>query len=153
MSAPHDHPLVKVFEASITQLSVLLAAFHPDHPVVQCYNEFFANKSSSSRDTEAAQWLSNLRLSPTPELESLMQAPMHKLLTRNVLGIGPVERRRRVLAVGSALLQLLAIQHELNEELLGVSSERFSYSGRPQCKWTQAQVNPSQVNTSPTSQI
>ncbi|KAJ7829854.1 hypothetical protein B0H14DRAFT_2593722 [Mycena olivaceomarginata] len=34
-------------------------------------------------------------------------------------GVLSSEFSRRVLAVGSALLQLLAIQHELNEELLG----------------------------------
>ncbi|KAJ6600906.1 hypothetical protein B0H10DRAFT_1958521 [Mycena sp. CBHHK59/15] len=36
---------------------------------------------------------------------------------RNVLGIQPVEQRRRVFSVGSALLQLVTIQHELREEL------------------------------------
>jgi hypothetical protein len=117
MSAPHDHPLVEIFSASITQLSVLLAAFHSDHPVVRCYNDYFSKKKSSARDTEVAEWLSALRLSPTPELESLMQPPMHELLNRSVLGIAPVERRRRVLSVGFALLQFLAIQHELKEEL------------------------------------
>ncbi|KAJ7823116.1 hypothetical protein B0H13DRAFT_2376254 [Mycena leptocephala] len=117
MSAPLDHPLVAVFSACVTRLAVVLAAFHEDHPVVHCYNQYFATKKSSARDTEAGEWLSNLRLTPTPELESLMQPPMHELLNRSVLRVPEVERRRRVLAVGSALLQLLAIQYELNEEL------------------------------------
>lgn len=117
MSAPLNHPLVAIFSASITRLSVVLAAFNKDHPVIRCYTEYFSNKPSSARDTKAGEWLSNLRLSPTPELESLMQLPMHELLNRSVLGVPAVERRRCVLAVGSVLLQLLAIQHQLDEEL------------------------------------
>ncbi|KAJ7660274.1 hypothetical protein DFH06DRAFT_1401711 [Mycena polygramma] len=117
MSAPDDHPLIGIFAGSVTRLSVVLGDFNPAHPVIGAYTQFFAKKNSSARDTEAAQWLSNLRLSPTPELESLMQAPIQELLGRVVFQVGPTERRRRVLSVGSALLQLLAIQHELGEEL------------------------------------
>jgi hypothetical protein len=109
MSAPLDHPLVAIFSACITRLAVVLAAFDEDHPVVGCYNEYFVGKNSSARDTKAGEWLSNL--------QSLMQPPMHELLNRRVLRVPEVERRRRVFSVGSALLQLLAIQHELNEEL------------------------------------
>jgi hypothetical protein len=38
-------------------------------------------------------------------------------MNRSVLGTSPVERRRRVLSIGAASLQLLAIQHKLNEGL------------------------------------
>ncbi|KAJ6463160.1 hypothetical protein C8R47DRAFT_1225277 [Mycena vitilis] len=124
MSAPPDHPLHAIFAGAVSRLSVVLADFHPAHPVVQAYTQFFGPKTSSARDTEAAQWLSNLRLSPTPELESLMQGPMQELLGRVVFKVGPTERRRRVLSVGSALLQLLAIQHELGEEL-NLNGETF----------------------------
>jgi hypothetical protein len=91
MSAPLDHPLVAVFSACITRLAVVLAAFHEDHPVVRCYNQYFATKKSSARDTEAGEWLSNLWLPPTPELESLMQPPMHEQLNRSVLRVPEVE--------------------------------------------------------------
>ncbi|KAJ6503108.1 hypothetical protein DFH09DRAFT_1102108 [Mycena vulgaris] len=117
MEAPHDHPLVEIFKASVSRLSVVLAGFHATHPVVKSYNQYFTSKPSTARDTECGLWLSSLRLCPTPELKALMEAPLRELLAREVLGVQPLERRRRVFSVGSALLQLLAIQQELGGEL------------------------------------
>ncbi|KAJ7829280.1 hypothetical protein B0H14DRAFT_2594167 [Mycena olivaceomarginata] len=96
---------------------VLPPLIHRAYQNNRCYMEYFSENKSSARDTDTTAWLSGLRLSPTPELESLMQPPMQELMNRSVLGISPVERRRRVLSIGAAWFQLLAIQHELNEEL------------------------------------
>ncbi|KAJ7732049.1 hypothetical protein DFH07DRAFT_781037 [Mycena maculata] len=83
----------------------------------QCYEQYFSNRQESARDTEAEHWLISLRLSPTPGLESLMQPPMQELIRRRVRGIPIAERKRHVFSIGSALLQLLAIQHQLGEQL------------------------------------
>ncbi|KAJ7105928.1 hypothetical protein C8R44DRAFT_886375 [Mycena epipterygia] len=116
-SASPDHPLVAIFESAVCRLSILLTAFSIDHPVVKSYTDYFATKPSTARDTEIGLWLSNIRLCPTPELESLMEAPIQALLAWKLPGVAPLERKRRILSVGYALLHLLAIQHELGEEL------------------------------------
>ncbi|KAJ7451365.1 hypothetical protein FB451DRAFT_1525745 [Mycena latifolia] len=116
-SAPLDHPLIAIFRGAVSRLAVVIAAFHIEHPVVKCYTDYFSTRPSTARDTEASLWLTNLRLSPTPELEALIQPPMHVLLSHSRLGVPPLEWKRRVLVVGPVLLQLLAIQHELGEEL------------------------------------
>ncbi|KAJ7831547.1 hypothetical protein B0H14DRAFT_3464011 [Mycena olivaceomarginata] len=46
-----------------------------------------------------------------------MEAPIKALLAWRLPGVAPLERKRRIFSVGYALLQLLAIQHELGEEL------------------------------------
>ncbi|KAJ6572404.1 hypothetical protein DFH09DRAFT_1461873 [Mycena vulgaris] len=103
-------------QSTVSQLGVVLAELHATHPVVKCYNQYFTSKPSTARDTECGLWLSSLRLCPAPELESLMEAPLQELLARDIQGVAPLERRRRVFSVGSALPQLLAVQHELGEE-------------------------------------
>ncbi|KAJ7836080.1 hypothetical protein B0H14DRAFT_2589939 [Mycena olivaceomarginata] len=57
-------------------------------------------------------------LVPTPELEAVLMEPLGNLLKHELLAdmLRP-ERHRRVMAVGSALFQLLAVQHILGEEL------------------------------------
>ncbi|KAJ7077739.1 hypothetical protein C8R44DRAFT_896157 [Mycena epipterygia] len=85
--------------------------------MVKSYTDYFVAKPSTARDTETGLWLSNIRLCLTPELESLMEAPIQALLAWKLPGVAPLERKRRILSVGYALLHLLAIQHELGEEL------------------------------------
>ncbi|KAJ7165468.1 hypothetical protein C8R43DRAFT_946165 [Mycena crocata] len=73
--------------------------------------------SMAAEKGAADLWLGHLNLVPTPELQLLLEAPLEALMARKVLGIPAPIRQQRVLSVGSALLQLLAIQHELGEEL------------------------------------
>ncbi|KAJ7803392.1 hypothetical protein B0H14DRAFT_2613335 [Mycena olivaceomarginata] len=55
---------------------------------------------------------------PTPELEAVLMEPLGNLLKHELLAdVLQPERHRRVMAVGSALFQLLALQHILGEEL------------------------------------
>ncbi|KAJ7859599.1 hypothetical protein B0H14DRAFT_2746189, partial [Mycena olivaceomarginata] len=79
---------------------------------------FFANKKTIDIHREAGDWMRSLCLVPTPELVAVLIEPLGNLLKHELLAdmLQP-ERHRRVMAVGSALFQLLAVQHILGEEL------------------------------------
>ncbi|KAF8145894.1 hypothetical protein K438DRAFT_1991356 [Mycena galopus ATCC 62051] len=62
--------------------------------------------------------MASLGLVPTPELEVVLDAAMAVLLRhKNFLDILEEECEMRVMGVGSASLQVLAVQHEIREPL------------------------------------
>lgn len=115
----HRNPaLGAVFEAAIPRVAQILALFADSHPVVSSYNEYFRGKKLIDRNRNAGEWMETFRLVPTPELEAVISGPLDRLLKHKTLApLDDPERQRRVMAVGSALLQLLAVQQELGESL------------------------------------
>lgn len=122
-----DHPLVEIFNAAVAPLAELLQSFPDDHPVVSSYSIFFMDRPENHRDAEShiEKWLSPSGLAaPFQELAALMQRPLDKLQDFHVLSVRGPEWRRRVIGVGRAMLQLLALQHEL-EEPLNLNGDTF----------------------------
>ncbi|KAK6996404.1 hypothetical protein R3P38DRAFT_2799715 [Favolaschia claudopus] len=104
---------------ALPPLVKLLTTFSGDHPVIDSYNQFFKDRPERHRDSQEwiAQWLPAGPNDPCPELVSLMVPPIGKLRQSCPASVPNEEWNRRVLGVGAALLQLLAIQHELEEPL------------------------------------
>ncbi|KAJ6473787.1 hypothetical protein C8R45DRAFT_1011858 [Mycena sanguinolenta] len=115
----HNNPeLTAIFIAAIPQVAKILADFDEGHPVVAAYNDFFKTKKLIDRHREAGDWMRTFNLVPTPELEAVLSDPLISLMKHTALAdIQEPECHRRVMAVGSALLQLLAVQHVLGEQL------------------------------------
>ncbi|KAJ6470765.1 hypothetical protein C8R47DRAFT_1325125 [Mycena vitilis] len=88
-------------------LTALLKRFSDDHPVVLSYNLFFMDAPEGDRDARVQEADSN----------ALMQRPLKKLEDFRVLAVPGRERHYRVIGVGQAMLQILALQHELEEPL------------------------------------
>ncbi|KAJ7108834.1 hypothetical protein C8R43DRAFT_962781 [Mycena crocata] len=88
----HSNPkLSAIFDAAVPQVANILAAWDDSHP---------------------------LSLVPTPELEVVIAPPLAALMEHQLLTeLADDERSARALGVGSALLQLLAVQNELAEPL------------------------------------
>ncbi|KAJ7673387.1 hypothetical protein B0H17DRAFT_1140985 [Mycena rosella] len=115
----HENPaLTAVFNSALPRIAEILDEFNHDHPVIKDFNEYFAGKKEIQRHREASQWMADVGLVPTPELEAVLLAPLSTLLRPSVLSyLIEDERNQRVMGVGSVLLQLLAIQMELGEPL------------------------------------
>ncbi|KAJ7131757.1 hypothetical protein C8R43DRAFT_956965 [Mycena crocata] len=110
LEADHSNPrLSAIFEAAIPQVAEILAAWDNAHPVIAKFE----------RRRKAGDWMSTLRsLVPTPELEVVLAPPLATLMEHRLLAeLVDDERNARALGVGSALLQLLAVQIELEEPL------------------------------------
>ncbi|KAJ7679873.1 hypothetical protein B0H14DRAFT_3681711 [Mycena olivaceomarginata] len=88
-----------IFSTAIPHVADILATLDHNHP-------------------KQVNWMCSLCLVPTPELEAVLMEPLGNLLKHELLAdmLQP-EQHRRVMAVGSALFQLLAVQHILGEEL------------------------------------
>ncbi|KAJ7662529.1 hypothetical protein DFH06DRAFT_1396565 [Mycena polygramma] len=115
----HKNPqLSAIFKAAVHGVARILLVFEDTHPVVSSYNRYFADKKTIDRHREAGEWMRSIGLVPSPELEAVLAAPLGALLKYPMLArlLRP-EREQKVLAVGSALLQLLAVQHCLGEPL------------------------------------
>ncbi|KAJ7192496.1 hypothetical protein GGX14DRAFT_406296 [Mycena pura] len=76
------------------------------------------------RDSHVAEWLQLALDEPTPELIELMRRPLNRLQDFRLVPIPGVERRLRATGVGQAMLQILAVQHEL-EEPLNLNGDTF----------------------------
>ncbi|KAJ7704039.1 hypothetical protein B0H17DRAFT_1193958 [Mycena rosella] len=115
----HENPaLTAVFNSALPRIAQILAEFNHDHPVIKDFNEYFAGKKEIQRHRGAGQWMADVGLVPTPELEAVLMAPLSALLRHGVLShLIEDERNQRVMGVGSVLLQLLEIQMELGEPL------------------------------------
>ncbi|KAJ7616049.1 hypothetical protein FB45DRAFT_1035209 [Roridomyces roridus] len=110
-----DHPLVNIFDAAFEPLSRLLTSFPDDHPVIQVYRDFFPDGAPGEYDEN--EWLGRLMLpEPLPQVTALMKGPL-ELLKERIPVPNKRERRLRALTVGRAMLQILAIQHDLDEPL------------------------------------
>ncbi|KAF7310175.1 hypothetical protein MIND_00391100 [Mycena indigotica] len=106
--------LQAIFSSAVVQLAELLRRFPPDHPVIHSYLVYFDNRPASARDHKISDWLESAQLTATPELEEAMRHPLEQLCNPKVVVISGKERKRRVMAVGNALLQLLALQDEMD---------------------------------------
>ncbi|KAJ7160010.1 hypothetical protein C8R43DRAFT_1177615 [Mycena crocata] len=115
----HENPqLTKIFEAALPQIAKILFAWDDHHPVVAHFNKHFLEKKKIARRREAGGWMASFGLIPTPELEAVIMDPLLSLMQAAALDkLQDDERSERVMGVGSALLQLLATQHELQESL------------------------------------
>ncbi|KAJ7215464.1 hypothetical protein GGX14DRAFT_391891 [Mycena pura] len=121
---PQNHPLIIIFHAAVPLLAQLLTSFSDDHPVVNSYNRFFEYEDDEYRDSHVAEWLQLALDEPTPELIELMRCPLNRLQDFRLVPIPGVERRLRATGVGQAMLQILAVQYEL-EEPLNLNGDTF----------------------------
>jgi hypothetical protein len=81
--------------------------------VIASFNEYFGRKKTHMRNL-----MDTLGLALTPELEAVLTDPLISLMDHPaLLKLTEEECQTRVMGVGSVLLQLLAIQHELGEPL------------------------------------
>ncbi|KAK7015356.1 hypothetical protein R3P38DRAFT_3496931 [Favolaschia claudopus] len=116
---PQDHDLVGIFDAALPLLVKLLTTLPGEHPVINSYNKFFEDRPEHHRDSEKqiSQWLPGGPDQPSAELIALMLRPIEKLQYSRPASVSNEEWNRRILGIGTTLLQLLAIQHELEEPL------------------------------------
>ncbi|KAJ6567537.1 hypothetical protein B0H10DRAFT_1965317 [Mycena sp. CBHHK59/15] len=100
----HENPhLSAIFEWAVTPLSLILAHFEDSHPVIK---------------KVSVDWLGCFHLYPTPELECLILTAQQRLIIHpNLAELPGFERNEHICGVGSALLQILAIQDQLGEPL------------------------------------
>ncbi|KAJ7241317.1 hypothetical protein B0H12DRAFT_1237044 [Mycena haematopus] len=117
-----DHPehknpeLTEVFNEAIPHVARILATFDTAHPVVAHFKQYFRGQKPTQWRRLLAHWMSAISLVPTPELEEVLIRPLTSLLSHESLVELPDEvRNDRVMGVGSALLQMLAVQKELGE--------------------------------------
>lgn len=73
----------------------------------------------------ADEWPPESLTDPTKALSVLMERPLKKLLDFKVVAVPGAERRRRAVAVGRVMLQLLAIQFVDLGEPLNLNSDMF----------------------------
>ncbi|KAJ7240009.1 hypothetical protein C8J57DRAFT_1478262 [Mycena rebaudengoi] len=117
-SEDHQNPaLSELFDAALPLVAEILEVFTNDHPIVAHFNKYFAGKKMIERSRGAGNWMGSFGIVPTPELEEVLAPPLTRLLSHNGLShLLEPERNQRVMGMGSALLQLLAVQVELKEE-------------------------------------
>lgn len=75
------------------------------------------DRPEDHRDTHIERWLPEGLHQPERELIALMERPLQRLQDFRLVSVPGPERRYRVIGVGRAMLQLLALQHELGEPL------------------------------------
>ncbi|KAJ7137063.1 hypothetical protein C8R44DRAFT_948832 [Mycena epipterygia] len=106
----------KIFREALPCIAKILVDFDHGHPTVASFNRFFTGKKKIERHRDAGHWMGTLGLVPTPELEAVALPILDALLSHEMLSnLMESERNMRVMGVGSALLQLLAVQKELDE--------------------------------------
>ncbi|KAJ7878454.1 hypothetical protein B0H13DRAFT_2346517 [Mycena leptocephala] len=107
-----------IFTAAIPPVTKILAAFDITHPVVADFMQHFQGKKPAERRRGISDWMDRFDLVPTPELEEVLTRPLIALLGQKALSqLSEEERNDRVFGVGSTLLQMSAVQKELNEPL------------------------------------
>ncbi|KAJ7471213.1 hypothetical protein B0H11DRAFT_1919781 [Mycena galericulata] len=114
---------VKSRSRTVTPLAKLLVSFPDEHPVVSSYKSFFTD-SPTAEDNRVDTWLIEPLWNPVEELTALMVRPLERLQDFRLVEVPGLERRRRVLTVGRVMLQLLALQYEL-EEPLNLNGDTF----------------------------
>ncbi|KAJ7199420.1 hypothetical protein GGX14DRAFT_401367 [Mycena pura] len=121
----HTNPtLTAIFNAAVPQVAEILAKFDTSHPVVEDFNAYFRSPGAEGRKMrfnparDAHAWIVSCGLRFNPELEAILQPVLATLMTHPSLAhLAREEANQRIFGVGSALLQLLAVQHELQEVL------------------------------------
>ncbi|KAK7046405.1 hypothetical protein R3P38DRAFT_2607245 [Favolaschia claudopus] len=136
--AGHSNPeLEAIFNSAIPSIVTILTDFSVHHPLVQHYINFATEAKKPKKrpkrgafhitPTESSiafDWQETIGLGSTPEQNALKARAIETLLKRFTLNpldpddkFSPAEWQMRVSSVGSALLQILAVQHELKEPL------------------------------------
>ncbi|KAF8145746.1 hypothetical protein K438DRAFT_1781660 [Mycena galopus ATCC 62051] len=111
---PDSHPLMKIFDAAVTPLAKLLLSWPGDHPVINTFNLYTAAHSETR--IKPSSWLPEFFRHPEAELAPLFRPPYAKLWDSvDLVSLPDEERSRRIANVARPILQLLAIQHELEE--------------------------------------
>ncbi|KAJ7044305.1 hypothetical protein C8F04DRAFT_1389202 [Mycena alexandri] len=109
--------LTLIFNAAIPQIAKILATWDERHSAIQNLNRFAGSKHIN-RVQKPSEWMVALGLELTPELDAVL-APANILLMQHedLAHLHHEERLARVSGIGSALLQFLVVQHELEEPL------------------------------------
>ncbi|KAK7050742.1 hypothetical protein R3P38DRAFT_2764006 [Favolaschia claudopus] len=135
--AGHNNPqLEAIFESAIPSIVDILTDFSDLHPLVRHYINFEkeAKKpkkrpkrgvhTTPTESSIAFDWQETIGLRSTPEQNVVKALAIAKLLKRVTYDAldpddksSPAEWKIRVSSVGSALLQILVVQHELGEPL------------------------------------
>ncbi|KAK7013291.1 hypothetical protein R3P38DRAFT_3581024, partial [Favolaschia claudopus] len=127
----HENPdLSHLFNAALPSVAKILAEFNVNHPLVRHYAAFANRKPTKSEVTGTGKrisktdsltahfWMCSIGLFPTAEMSAILAPILERLLRRDELKeVLSLERSRRVFSVGAALLQMLAVQNELGEQL------------------------------------
>ncbi|KAJ6552641.1 hypothetical protein DFH09DRAFT_1319087 [Mycena vulgaris] len=69
-----------LFDEAVPRVVEILAKFHESHPVMAHFNKHFKGKQSFERSRGASEWMRTFGLVPTPELEAVLQPPLHSAL-------------------------------------------------------------------------
>ncbi|KAJ7934830.1 hypothetical protein B0H13DRAFT_2305291 [Mycena leptocephala] len=109
--------LAAIFDAAVPVVAKILAEFHHSHPIIHSFDAYFKGKKiDRSRDVE--KWMRSCGLVSNPELEAVLEPALGQLMNHPDLAhLRDSEKSERVPSVGSALLQLLAVQQQLNGPL------------------------------------
>ncbi|KAJ7671904.1 hypothetical protein B0H17DRAFT_1141327 [Mycena rosella] len=92
----HKNPaLTAVLNLVLPHIAEILAEFNYDHLVIKKFNEHFAGKKEIQRHRGTGEWMANVGLGPTPELEVVLMAPFGTLLTHDGAW-GAVKPQRRL---------------------------------------------------------
>ncbi|KAK7012607.1 hypothetical protein R3P38DRAFT_3586804 [Favolaschia claudopus] len=133
----HNNPqLEAIFNSAIPSIAGILTDFSDLHPLVGHYINFAAEAKKPKKrpkrgvnltPTESSiafDWHETIGLRSTPEQNAVKALAITKLLRRITFDAldpddksSPAEWNIRVSSVGSALLQILVVQHELGEPL------------------------------------
>ncbi|KAJ6543120.1 hypothetical protein B0H19DRAFT_1239236 [Mycena capillaripes] len=105
-----DDELAWLFDLAVPAIAQILAAMDPSNPVIQSYQDRFADGPFDTR--ESMTWMRQCFLEPTPALEAMLEEPLAALAIHPLLRNDPFAHRK-IWGAGSVLFQLLAIQHSL----------------------------------------
>ncbi|KAJ7187451.1 hypothetical protein GGX14DRAFT_611425 [Mycena pura] len=111
--------LASTFAAALPPIAAILKSWDKAHSAIRGFNSYSgAGPSGLMRHRKASHWLEAHNLIPNPELEAVLSDSLATLMQHSDLAaLLDDELNERVLGVGSALFQLLAVQSELGEPL------------------------------------
>ncbi|KAJ7653718.1 hypothetical protein DFH06DRAFT_1133850 [Mycena polygramma] len=116
----HKNPVLSsIFDAALPTVAKILADWRNGNRVVEAFNDCISGSKGIDMHRKPVLFLEAFGLIPTPELEAVLFEPLSCLMKPHpeLENLAEDECNRRVMGVGSALFQLLAIQHELGEPL------------------------------------
>ncbi|KAJ6504349.1 hypothetical protein C8R47DRAFT_1210419 [Mycena vitilis] len=116
----HENPVLSsIFDAALPTVAKILADWRNRNRVVEAFNDCISGSRGIDMHRKPTLFLEAFGLIPTPELEAVLFDPLSRLMRPHpeLENLAEDECNRRVMGVGSALFQLLAIQHELGEPL------------------------------------
>ncbi|KAJ6471617.1 hypothetical protein C8R47DRAFT_1324929 [Mycena vitilis] len=116
----HENPVLSsIFDAALPTVAKILADWRNGNRVVEAFNDCISGSRGIDMHRKPTLFLEAFGLIPTPELEAVLFDALSRLMRPHpeLENLAEDECNRRVMGVGSALFQLLAIQHELGEPL------------------------------------